>query len=93
MWLVGDLPDELTIDHLCRVRACCNPDHLEPVSVAVNILRGEGPAALNARKTHCQHGHPLNASNVRVETGGLRRCRACQFAYQRSWWAARGTGA
>ena len=45
----GAIPDGLQLDHLCRVRACVNPDHLEPVTGTVNILRGESPGAKNAR--------------------------------------------
>lgn len=37
--LVGPIPDRLTLDHLCRIKRCVNPDHLEPVSLAVNIRR------------------------------------------------------
>jgi hypothetical protein len=38
-YFVADIPDGLHIDHLCRVRACCNPWHLEPVSQAENNRR------------------------------------------------------
>lgn len=38
--VVGPIPDGLTIDHLCRVRACVRPDHLEPVTNRENLLRG-----------------------------------------------------
>lgn len=55
--LVGPITEK-TLDHLCRVRSCVNPDHLEPVSYQENILRGEGASAVNARKTHCVQGHP-----------------------------------
>lgn len=48
--LVGPIPDGLTLDHLCRNRACVNPDHLEPVSVAVNVMRGYGAAAQKKRQ-------------------------------------------
>jgi hypothetical protein len=37
---IGPIPDDLQLDHLCRVRACVNPDHMEPVTNAVNIQRG-----------------------------------------------------
>ena len=52
----GPIPDGLCIDHLCRVRCCVNPDHMELVTLGENVLRGVGVAALNARKTHCKMG-------------------------------------
>lgn len=76
--LVGPIPDGLTIDHLCRVRACVNPLHLEPVTNRENILRGEGWPARNARKTHCAYGHPFDEANTYVDPSGRRTCRACR---------------
>ena len=77
-WLfVGGLDRRLTLDHLCRNRACVNPEHLEQVSDRVNVLRGSGPAAVNARKTFCKRGHPLFGSNLSIRRGGARRCLAC----------------
>ena len=61
---VGPIPASLTLDHLCRNRACCNPAHLEAVTHKTNILRGEGGGAINARRTHCKHGHPLAGENL-----------------------------
>jgi len=55
----GAIAPTLTLDHLCGNRACVRPDHLEPVTPRTNTLRGDGPAARNARKTHCIQGHPL----------------------------------
>lgn len=55
--LVGLIPQGLVLDHLCRVRCCVNPEHLEPVTLKANILRGEGLSAKNANKTHCPQGH------------------------------------
>ena len=76
--LVGPIPDGLTIDHLCRVRCCVLPDHLEVVTGRINTLRGFGPPALNARKTHCLRGHPYDEANTYVFPGtGWRRCRTC----------------
>ena len=78
--LVGPVPGGLPLDHLCRNRACVNPAHLEPVTNAENILRGEGYSAINARVTHCPKGHPLFGDNlwVRKRTwGDQRECRQC----------------
>lgn len=73
---VGPIPEGLTIDHLCRVRHCVNPAHLEPVTRGENTLRGNGACAVNARKTHCKRGHLLDGDNVRLRPTG-RECRAC----------------
>lgn len=75
--LVGLIPHGLEIDHLCRVRLCCNPAHLEPVTRRENQLRGETISAINAGKTHCIHGHEFTAANT-YEYRGKRLCRACQ---------------
>jgi len=76
--LVGPIPDGLQLDHLCRVRNCVNPDHLEPVTQRENVLRGVGLSAVNARKTHCSQGHPLSGDNLKIEVSGRRRCLACR---------------
>lgn len=77
----GPMPDGLEPDHLCRNRACVNPDHLEPVTHRVNVLRGESPTAKNARKTSCVNGHPFTAENTYItpSTGG-RSCLTCTRA-------------
>lgn len=73
---VGVIPEGLTIDHLCRVRACVNPWHLEPVPGVVNLKRGQAPSAINARKTHCLRGHAFDEVNTYWRPKG-RDCKEC----------------
>lgn len=73
--LVGDVPDGMQLDHLCRVRACCNPAHLEPVSNRENSLR----SPLRGGKSHCIRGHELSGPNVRLQTRGAFRRRECRL--------------
>ena len=75
--LVGPIPSGLHLDHLCRNRACVNPDHLEPVTSRINTLRGKTLAAANLAKSHCIHGHPLSGDNLYVRASGWRMCREC----------------
>ncbi len=75
---VGTIPEGLTLDHLCRVRHCVRPEHLEPVTADENKRRGHGPVAEKARQTHCIHGHEFDEDNTIIRTNGTRRCRACQ---------------
>lgn len=74
---VGVIPPGLTIDHLCRVRNCVNPAHLEAVTRGENVLRGKTITAANVAKTHCPYGHPYDEQNTRVTPQGTRACRAC----------------
>ena len=78
--VVGEIPEGLQPDHLCRVRACVRPTHLEPVTKKENVLRGFGPTAINARKTHCIHGHPFEGANLIIRPNGDRDCRTCATA-------------
>jgi hypothetical protein len=66
------IPEGAELDHLCRVRDCVNPNHLEPVTHLENVRRS-GPAT----RTTCSHGHPLDDDNVYRDPGGNRHCRQC----------------
>lgn len=74
--LRGKVASQLDVDHLCRNRICCNPDHLEPCTRKVNVLRGEGVAPKNLAKTHCPQGHKYNSENTYVWQE-QRFCRTC----------------
>lgn len=82
-----EIPAGLVIDHLCRNRACVNPDHMEPVVQRENVMRSPiAIGALNAAKTHCAKGHPYDETNTYVYQGrGFigRYCRTCISDYQR----------
>lgn len=71
-FMVGEIPDGLELDHLCRNRSCVNPWHLDPVTHRVNVLRGDTFARRNAEKVHCPRGHLLDRE---MEHG--RKCNGC----------------
>jgi len=83
--LAGPIPEGLQLDHLCRVRCCVNPAHLEPVTSAENARRGltgQTTAARQRALTHCRAGHPYEGHNLIRRKGGGRDCRACKCARQ-----------
>lgn len=85
--LVGDIPAGLEIDHLCRVRSCVNPDHMELVTPLENKLRA---IPHNRTVTHCKHGHALSGANLYMSPGsGKRACRACARAASIRYYARR----
>lgn len=89
---VGPIPDGLQIDHLCRVRNCINPEHLEPVTSAVNTARGmsvQRRKEIASARTHCRYGHPFVSENLMRRKDGYKRCKQCrQDAYVRKVSAA-----
>lgn len=87
--IFGPIAPEFHIDHLCRRRECINPDHMELVTPRVNTLRGVGPSARNATKTHCDYGHEFTPENT-YAWRGRRRCRACLKSWRHT---ARKNGA
>lgn len=78
---IGSVPADLELDHICRVRRCVNPAHLEPVTPRENTMRAPtAPAAINAAKTRCDHGHPFDAANTQIDSRAMRQCRTCRRA-------------
>lgn len=82
----GPIPNGMDLDHLCHTndpecpggpdcehRKCCNPDHLEPVTRSVNILRSRHA---ERGKTHCPKGHEYTDANT-ARRNGRRFCRQC----------------
>jgi len=67
----GPVPDGLELDHLCRVRACVRPEHLEPVTHAENMARSR------ELTTHCPWGHEWTTETTRYNRKGYRYCHAC----------------
>jgi hypothetical protein len=73
--LVGPVPDGLDLDHLCRNRLCCNPDHLEPVTRKANLDRA---FAVRPKPTRCPSGHAYTEENTYMSQGKYRVCRTCR---------------
>lgn len=79
--LVGPIPEGLEIDHLCRVRRCVRPNHLEPVTTRINCWRGFGFTGVNARKQTCPRAHTYDRVNIR----GDRFCSICSTEQNRRY--------
>lgn len=79
---VGPLPADMQPDHLCKVKNCINPDHLEAVTPRENVMRTGGPPALNARKSHCLRGHEFTEANTSLCLG-KRICKTCKRGWRK----------
>jgi hypothetical protein len=80
--LVGPVPQGLELDHLCRVRGCVNPAHLEPVTMRENARRGAVARGYGTVLSLdcCTHGHPLTPDNIIIRANGHLNCHACRRA-------------
>lgn len=79
--VVGPIPQGLDLDHLCKVKCCVSPYHLEPVTRKENTIRYYGP------RPFCKNGHELSGYNLRVNAKGHRFCRQCHREEARAaWW-------
>jgi len=74
--LNGPVPIGFELDHLCKIRHCVNPEHLELVSHYENLLRSSNIMILNAKKTHCSNGHEYTLESTRLYQG-RRYCKLC----------------
>lgn len=92
----GPIPHGLVLDHLCRVRCCVNPRHLEPVTQSENLRRGvytdhKGrqlfirKAAEVGQKTHCVHGHEFTPENIYSPPSRPRerQCKQCHMIWSK----------
>lgn len=81
MAVQGPVPAGRELDHLCRVRSCVNPFHLEPVTRSENCHRG----VRKSLQTHCRNGHLLSGLNLRRDSRGGRSCVICYRKHSRDW--------
>ena len=79
---IGEIPKDLVIDHMCRNKPCVNPKHLRAITAVMNTMIGNGPPAINARKTHCLNGHEFTKENSKKTVTG-KNCKTCFNKLQR----------
>jgi hypothetical protein len=91
--LRGPIPEGMQLDHLCRVKVCVNPEHMEVVTGWENRRRGTSPIARYAAATHCVNGHPFDAANTRYAKRGNRIRRQCRACAREAWRRKHGRAA
>ncbi|KKM80048.1 hypothetical protein LCGC14_1343730 [marine sediment metagenome] len=82
--LSGVVPPGLQLDHLCRIRHCANPGHVEAVTGLENTRRGD-TGVHKSSLTHCPQGHPYAGENLYICPAGFRECRECKRESVRRW--------
>jgi uncharacterized UBP type Zn finger protein len=88
----GPIPKGYVVHHVCGVRACVNPAHLQAMPRAEHGRLHDNPrSAREARRaaTHCKHGHRFDEANTYWSKVGRRHCRACDAQRHRDYKARR----
>ena len=84
--LVGEIPEAMELDHICGIRNCVNPGHLQLVEQGFNRKQGLKVARANQKaRTHCKRGHEYTDENTYIEREGWRRCKSCQALSQKEY--------
>lgn len=78
----GAIPEGLEIDHLCRVRNCVNPVHLEAVTHSENLLRSERRRIAIGDK--CANGHTYSEETLYLRPDGRQVCKPCKQTVSRN---------
>lgn len=82
---ISSIPIGLDLDHLCRNRKCVNPEHLEPVTRQINLLRGKTIIAKQAAQKECIYGHDFTKENTYIDKRNRRHCKKCRVIRQRKY--------